>query len=88
MDAKGDWHIASGFTDAALEIKRGGGGMCGPDEADGFRSVIVVEDQPQTRVVVAMGTQGALIRTSVTGLVISVVRTFIARSQPRPPPDR
>ncbi|MEO8696239.1 MAG: hypothetical protein ABI658_22170 [Acidimicrobiales bacterium] len=61
-DASGEWHTAFGFSGEQRRRMESRAGMCERAD-DGFRSLIVVDDQPQSRVIVAMGEQGALVRT-------------------------
>ena len=62
MDANGDWQTAFKFSGEQRRRMESRSGMC-EDATDGFRSVTVVDDQPQARVLVAMGGQGVLVRT-------------------------
>jgi hypothetical protein len=62
-DASGEWHAAFSFSREQRRRMESRVDMCERAD-DGFRSLIVVDDQPQSRVVVAMGEQGALVRTS------------------------
>lgn len=62
--ANGDWDTAFGFTaEQRARMNARSGDRCGVSDVETFGSVIVVEAQPQTRVIVAMGTQGVLVRT-------------------------